>query len=131
MIDGGLTGTDAAVSRKYYEVQDHFVVSPVISVFFHGYLNPDFYAGLSDAVRAALDEAGAKAAVWAVEAAEAGINSAPGELEEKGVAVHIATAEENAATEAVMRPAFDEAFRSDDPDSARLMELIDQLRSGM
>lgn len=130
VLDGGMTGTDAAVARKYYEVQDHFVVSPVITVFFHGYVNPDFYADLSDAAKAALKEAGAKAAVWAVEAGEAAQNAAPDELEAKGVSVHIATDEENAAMEAVMRPAFDAAFKNDDPDSQELMGLIDQLRSG-
>lgn len=130
VLDGAMTGTDAAVSRKYYEVQDHFVVSPVISVFFHGYVNPDFYAGLSDTAKAALDQAGQEAAVWAVESAEEVLAGAPAELEAKGVNVHIATDEENAAMEAVMRPAFDEAFKSDDPDSQTLLGLIDQLRSG-
>ncbi|WP_149866312.1 TRAP transporter substrate-binding protein DctP [Tropicimonas marinistellae] len=130
VIDGAMTGTDAAVSRKYYEVQDHFVVSPVISVFFHGYVNPKFYEGLSDEAKAALSEAGEKAAVWAVEAAEEALAGAPAELEAKGVQVHIASDEENAAMEAVMRPAFDEAFKSDDPDSQTLLGLIDQLRSG-
>lgn len=130
ILDGAVTGTDAAVSRKYYEVQDHFVVTPVISVFFHGYLNPRFYEGLSDEAKAALDEAGSKAAVWAVESAEEVLAAAPDELESKGVQVHIATDEENAAMEAIMRPAFDEAFATDDPDSVQLLELIDQLRSG-
>lgn len=130
ILDGAMTGSDAAVSRKYYEVQDHFVVSPVISVFFHGYVNPSFYAGLSDTAKAALDKAGKEAAVWAVEAAEAGIASAPGDLEAKGVQVRVATPEENAAMEAVMRPAFDAAFKNDDPDSQTLMGLIDKLRSG-
>lgn len=129
VLDGAMTGTDAAVSRKYYEVQDHFVVSPVISVFFHGYVNPDFYAGLSEDAKAALAEAGDKAADWAVDAAEEALAGAPAELESKGVSVHIATDEENAAMEAVMRPAFDEALKSDDPDSQKLLELIDQLRS--
>jgi TRAP-type C4-dicarboxylate transport system substrate-binding protein len=32
VIDAGLTDVAAAVSRKYYEVQDHFTVVPVISV---------------------------------------------------------------------------------------------------
>ncbi|WP_417205548.1 TRAP transporter substrate-binding protein DctP [Antarctobacter sp.] len=130
ILDGALTGSDAAVSRKYFEVQDHFVVSPVISVFFHGYVNPAFYAGLSDTAKAALDEAGAKAAVWAVDAAEAGMASAPDDLKAKGVQVHVATAEENAAMSAVMRPAFDSRFNDDDPDSQTLLDLIDQLRSG-
>lgn len=130
VLDGAMTGTDAAVSRKYYEVQDHFVVSPVISVFFHGYVNPAFHSGLSDKSKSALDQAGREAAVWAVEAAEEALAAAPGELESKGVSVHIATGEENLAMEAVMRPAFDEAFKSDDADSQTLLDLIDKLRSG-
>lgn len=130
VIDGAMTGTDAAVSRKYYEVQDHFTVVPVISVYFHGYVNPKFYAGLSDGAKAALDEAGSKAAQWAVEAAEAAAASAPADLAAKGVNVYTLSAEENAALEAVMQPAFDAKFSADDPDSQKLLDLIDQLRSG-
>ncbi|MBO6775664.1 MAG: TRAP transporter substrate-binding protein DctP, partial [Marinibacterium sp.] len=61
VIDAGLTDIAAAVSRKYFEVQDHFTVVPVISVYFHGYMNPAFYDGLSEDQRAALDAAGKKA----------------------------------------------------------------------
>lgn len=130
VIDGAMTGTDAAVSRKYFEVQDHFAVVPVISVYFHGYVNPKFYAGLSDSAKAALDEAGSKAALWAVEAAEMAAAEAPAKLAEKGVNVYTLSAEENAALEAVMQPAFDAKFSSDDPDSQTLLDLIDQLRTG-
>lgn len=128
VIDGGLTGIDAAHSRKYYEVQDHFTVVPVISVFFHGYVNPDFYASLSDAAKSALDEAGAKAAEWAIEAAEKNQEEGVAQLEAEGVSVHVATDEENAALESIMRPAFDTKFSADDPDSQQLLDLIDQLR---
>lgn len=130
VVDGAMTGIDAAVSRKFYEVQDHFAVVPVISVYFHGYLNPKFYAGLSDQSKAALDEAGAKAAIWAVEAAEEAAVSAPKELADKGVNVHILTPEENAALEAVMKPAFDATFATEDPDNKVLLEMIDKMRSG-
>ena len=128
VIDAALTGTDAAVSRKYFEVQDHFAVVPVISVYFHGYVNPKFYAGLSDDAKAALDAAGAKAAVWAVEEAEKAAAAAPAALAEKGVNVYKLTPGENAALEAVMQPAFDAKFSSDDPESQKLIDLIDQLR---
>ena len=130
VLDGAITGTDAAVSRKYYEVQDQFVVTPVMSVYFNGYMNPTFYAALSDKDKAALQQAGAEAAGRAVDDAEAAMATAPGELEAKGVKVHIATADENKAMEAVMRPAFDKAFESSDADSQHLLKLIDQLRSG-
>jgi len=130
VIDGAMTGTGAAVARKYFEVQDHFAVVPVISVYFHGYLNPDYYASLSDTAKAALDEAGAKAATWAVEAAEAEAAAAPADLAAQGVNVYTLTAEENAALEAIMQPAFDARFSADDPDSQQLLDLIDQLRGG-
>jgi hypothetical protein len=46
------------------------------------------------------------------------------------VTVIVATDEQNAAMEAVMRPAFDAAFGDVDPDSQTLLDLIDQLRAG-
>lgn len=127
VIDAGLTDVAAAVSRKYYEVQDHFTVLPVISVYFHGYVNPAWYDGLSDKSKAALASAGLQAAGWAIEASDAAGQAAPGQLEEKGVQVHINSAEENAALEAIMRPAFDEKFIGEDPDSKKLIELLGQL----
>jgi C4-dicarboxylate-binding protein DctP len=125
VVDAGITDVAAAVSRKYFEVQDHFTVLPVLSAYLHGYLNPAFYDGLSDNAKAALEKAKADAAVWAVEASVEAAASAPDELRDKGVKVHIATDEEIAAFEAVMRPAFDEAF-GEDEDAAKLIELIDK-----
>ncbi len=127
VIDGGLTDVAAAVSRKYYEVQDNFNVLPVISVYFHGYVNPAWYDGLSDSQKAAVDEAGRKAALWAIEASEEAGASAPDELREKGVNVHIASDEEIAALEAIMRPAYEKTFVADDPDSQKLLDLISQI----
>ena len=129
VIDAGLTDVAAAVSRKYYEVQDHFTVVPVISVYFHGYMNPDFYDRLTNEQKAALDSAGKKAAMWAIEASEAASASAPDTLREKGGTVHIATPEEIAALESIMRPAFDAAFSGDDPDSQKMVELIKKLEN--
>ncbi|MDG2011891.1 MAG: TRAP transporter substrate-binding protein DctP [Pirellulaceae bacterium] len=129
VIDAGLTDVAAAVSRKYYEVQDHFTVVPVISVYFHGYMNPAFYDGLSEEQRAALDGAGKKAAMWAIAASEEAAAAAPGTLREKGGTVHTATEDEIAALEAIMRPAFDKAFSGDDPDSQKMVELIKKLEN--
>jgi C4-dicarboxylate-binding protein DctP len=127
VIDGGLTDVAAAVSRKYYEVQDHFTVVPVISVYFHGYMNPAWYDALSDNAKAAIATAGEKAALWAIDASVEASASAPDELREKGGVVHIATPEEIKALEDVMRPAFDAAFSGDDPDSQKMIELIQKM----
>ena len=80
-----------------------------------------------DIVRAVLDAAGKKAALWAIEASEKASAAAPGQLREKGGKVHIATADENAALAAVMRPAFDAAFGGGDADSKTMVELIKKL----
>lgn len=128
VIDAAITDVAAAYARKYYEVQDHMTVTPVISVYFHGYVNPGFHEGLSDKAKSALDEAGKKAAVWAVEAAEAATAEAPGKLREAGVTVHIATDAENKALEAAMRPAFDAAFEAEaGEDGKKLIELLGKL----
>jgi C4-dicarboxylate-binding protein DctP len=65
-----------------------------------------------------------------VDAAEEAAAAAPGNLAAKGVNVYTLTAEENAAMEAVMKPAFDAAFGEGDADSQKLLDLIDQLRTG-
>lgn len=127
VIDAGITDVAAAVSRKYYEVQDHFVVVPVLSAYLHGYVNPGWYDGLSVKSKAALEEAGKKASMWAIEASDAAGSAGPDQLKEKGVQVHIATPEENKALEAVMRPAFDKAFGENDPDSQKLIELLGKI----
>ena len=127
VIDAGLTDVAAAVSRKYYEVQDHFTVVPLISAYFHAYVNPKWYDGLSDKAKAALKSAGDKAAIWAIEASSAASAKAPDQLREKGSKVHIATSAEIKALEAAMRPAFDKKFAGDDPATKKLIELLGKI----
>lgn len=127
VIDAGLTDVAAAVSRKYYEVQDHFVVVPVISVYFHAYVNPKWYDGLSDKAKAALKTAGDQAAIWAVDASVEAAAKAPEQLRAKGGKVHVATSKEIKTLEAIMRPAFDKKFTGDDPASKKLIELLNKL----
>lgn len=128
VIDAALTDVAAAYARKYYEVQDQMVLTPVISVFFNGYLNQDFYDGLSDTSKAALEQAGRSAAIWAVDAAQAAEAAAPDQLRAEGVTVTEATDAQNAAVRAIMQPAFDAAFVDEGGDEVRrLLDLIDQL----
>lgn len=128
VIDAGLTDIAATWSRKYYEVQDYVVASPLFSVFFHGYVNPSWYDGLSDKSKAALASAGAKAARWALEETEKAAGSAPYQLATKNVKVHIHTADEVAAMKAVMGPAFDKAFaEGTGEDGKKLLELVNKI----
>lgn len=126
VLDAAITDVAAAVSRKYFEVQDHFVVLPVLSAYLHGYVNPKWYDGLSAKAKEALASAGLKAAAWAVEASEKAGSAAPDQLRERGVKVHVATPEENKALEKIMRPAFDARF-GEDADSKKLIALISKM----
>lgn len=129
VIDGAITDVAAAVSRKYYEVQDHFVVTPVLSAYLHGYVNPGWYDGLSDTAKDALAQAGEKASVWAIDASVAASASAPDELTAEGVQVHIATDAENEAFRAAMQPAFEAAFAAETgEDGATLLELVRKIQ---
>lgn len=128
VIDAALTDVATAHSRKYYEVQDHMVQVPVISVFFNGYVNPDFHANLSQTSKDALDQAGREAAVWAVDAAIEATTAAHAKLQAEGVELHVATDAENEALRAIMQPAFDAEFTQEaGADVQTLIDLIDQM----
>ena len=128
VIDAGLTDISAAYSRKYYEVQDHVTVSPLFSVFFHGYLNPAWYNKLSAANKNALKIASDKAAKLAIEMTEESASKAPDQLREKGMKVHIHTDSEIAAMKGKMGPAFDKAFAdATGADGKKLLDIISKM----
>ena len=125
VIDAGLTDIAAAYSRKYYEVQDHVTVSPLFSVFFHGYVNPKWYDSLSSTEKKAIADASIKAAAGAIEATESAAGKAPGQLRAKGMKVHIHTAKEIAEMKALMEPAFTKAF--DEATKGEGQKLLDMI----
>lgn len=129
VIDAAITDVAAAYSRKYFEVQDHMTVVPVLAAYLHGYVNPAWYDGLPDASKAALKQAGEGASGWAIEMSEAASADAPDQLREKGVTVHIATEEENEAFRAAMQPDFSKAFAEETgEDGQKLLELIEKIK---
>ena len=128
VIDAGLTDISAAYSRKYFEVQDHVTVSPLFSVFFHGYLNPAWYDKLSEDNKKVLKIAGDKAAQWAIDMTEESASKAPDQLREKGMKVHIHTASEIAAMKNRMGPAFDKVFAdATGEDGKKLLDMISKM----
>lgn len=125
VIDAGLTDISAAYSRKYYEVQDHVTVSPLFSVYFHVYVNKDWWSGLDEAQRKAITDASAKAEAEALVITEESAGKAPGQLAEKGMKVHVHTAEEIAAMRAIMDPPFTKAFlEASGEDGQKLLDMI-------
>ncbi len=125
VIDAGLTDISAAYSRKYYEVQDHVTVSPLFSVYFHVYVNKDWWSGLDEAQRKAIMDASAKAEAEALVITEESAGKAPGQLAEKGMKVHVHTAEEIAAMRAIMDPPFTKAFlEASGENGQKLLDMI-------
>lgn len=125
VIDAGLTDIAAAYSRKYYEVQDHVTVSPLFSVFFHGYVNPKWYDGLTADQKKAIADASTQSAKDALDATEEAAAAAPDQLREKGMKVHIHTAAEIAAMKAIMDPAFTKVF--DEATKGEGQKLLDMI----
>ncbi|MBP2299689.1 TRAP transporter substrate-binding protein DctP [Azospirillum picis] len=129
VIDAAITDVAAAWSRKYFEVQDHMTVVPVLAAYMHGYVNPAWYNKLSDKDKAALKKAGDEASIWAIEASQEAAANAPAELESKGIKVHVATPEENAAFKAAMAPAFAEGFADETgADGRKLLDLVQKIQ---
>jgi len=125
VIDAGLTDIAAAYSRKYYEVQDYVTVSPLFSVFFHGYVNPKWYDGLTADQKKAIADASTQSAKDALDATEEAAAAAPDQLREKGMKVHIHTAAEIATMKAIMDPAFTKAF--DEATKGEGQKLLDMI----
>lgn len=129
VISAAVTDVAAAYSRKYYEVQDHFTVVPVLAAYIHGYVNPAWHAKLSDKSKNALKLAGEKASGWAIEASQAAAAAAPKQLADKGVKVRFATDAENKAFKALMQPAFDKRFAEETgEDGKKLLELVAKIQ---
>lgn len=128
VIDAGVTDITSAYSRKFYEVQDKMVSSPVLSATIHGYLNPRFYKGLSDKSKSALAEAGKIASQSAFEMTSAAAASTPDKLREHGVSIREASAEEITALASLMVPAFDKRFLNETgEDGQKALSLIQEL----
>ncbi|MCG6930030.1 MAG: TRAP transporter substrate-binding protein DctP [Desulfofustis sp.] len=125
VLDAGLTDISAAYSRKYYEVQEFGSVSPFFSVFFHIYVNPTWYDGLTDAQKGAIAKASATAEAAAMKATRESAAAAPEQLREKGMKIHIMTPEEIEAIKAVTLPAFEKSFTEAAGDDAK--KIIDML----
>ena len=128
VLDAGLTDVSAAYSRKYYEVQKYGTVSPYISVYFHMYANPAWWKGLKDEHRAAIEKAARTAEEAAFTITEKTAEDAVRQLQEKGMTLHMQTAEEIAAWKAKMQqPVLDAFLEASPQDGKKIIELVNKL----
>jgi TRAP-type C4-dicarboxylate transport system substrate-binding protein len=127
VIDAGLTDVSAAFSRKYYEVQKYGTVAPFFTVYFHLYVNPAWWDGLSDEVRGMIAASAAKAEKDAIALTEESAEQAITALSEQGMQLHIQSPDEVAAFTAAMQKAVMDAFIASSPDAARVIEAVEAL----
>ena len=128
VLDAGFTGVKAAYSRKFYEIQKFGVASNIILAFDNLVVNPAWWNGLPNDVRAAIQAAADRA----VQRSIRNTDGVPAEdirvLNEKGMqTIALTKAQEKAMADA-MQPAVKREFlRATAPDGVRLLELIDRL----
>ncbi len=127
VIDAGLTDVSAGYSRRFYEVQKYGTVTPFFAVYFHLFVTPTWWDRLPDDVRAGIERAAAKAEQDVIAVTEATAEQAITQLQEKGMVLHLQTAEEAEVWKAAMQPPVLEAFRALGDDAAKLVELIENL----
>jgi len=127
VIDAGLTDVSAAYSRKFFEVQDYGTVAPFFTVYFHLYVNPQWWDGLPDDLRTAIAEAAAEAEQGSIALTEATAEEAIELLQQEGMQLHIQSAEEAEAFKAVMQPPVMQEFLQSSPDAQRLIDAVEQL----
>ena len=128
VLDAGLTDISAAYSRRYYEVQKFGTVSPSLTVYFHMYVNPRWFAGLKPEHRAALEAAAKKAEQDSIPTTEKTAADAVTQLREKGMTLHIQTPAEAEAWKAAMqKPVMDAFLKASPEDGPKLLELLGKL----
>lgn len=125
VLDAGLTDLSAAYSRKYYEIQKFGTVAPYFTIFFHLYVNPQWWAKLSPEQRQAIDAAAAKTEREAFTVTEQTAADALVELKAKGMTIHVQTPAEEATWRAAMqKPVIDAFLKSAPQDGQKILDLI-------
>ena len=125
VLDAGLTDLSAAYSRKYYEIQKFGTVAPYFTIFFHLYVNPQWWAKLEPAQRQAIEAAAAKTEQEAFPVTEATAADALVQLKAKGMTIHVQTPAEEATWRAAMqKPVIDAFLKSAPQDGQKILDLI-------
>ena len=125
VLDAGLTDLSAAYSRKYYEIQKFGTVAPYFTIFFHLYVNPQWWAKLEPAQRQAIEAVATKTEQEAFAVTEATAADALVQLKAKGMTIHVQTPEEEATWRTAMqKPVIDAFLKSAPQDGQKILDLI-------
>src|SRR5690606_9274480 len=127
VIDAALTGVQAANSRKYYEVQKYGAATAIFLVFDNLVVNPEWWDGLPEDVRAGIQRAADKAVQSSLITHE-GVNPDDiKKLTDAGMDAVVLTPEQAKALEEAMQPAVREEFLKSTGDEGQ--KLIDMIKA--
>jgi tripartite ATP-independent transporter DctP family solute receptor len=128
VLDAGVTDISAAYSRRYYEVQKFGTVTPAFTVFFHLYVNPQWWNKLTAAQRQALEAAAKKAEQDAIGITEKTAEDAVKQLQEKGMTLKVHNDQEVAAWKAFLqKPVMDAFIKASPQDGPKIIDLANKL----
>ncbi|MBW6495641.1 MAG: TRAP transporter substrate-binding protein DctP [Burkholderiaceae bacterium] len=128
ILDAGFTGTKAAYSRKYFEIQKFGVASNIILAFDNLVVNPAWWNGLPPELRKAIQGAADKAVKRSIRTTDGVPPEDVKVLNENGMeTIALTKAQEQVMADA-MQPAVKKEFlRATAPDGVKLLEMIDRL----
>lgn len=126
IVDAAVADLLGIGSRKYHEVQDYATVAGTNTVFAHIIVNPDWYNGLDDQARAALDEASEALQTRMIDKFPDRADAAWAEVEGL-IELREQTEEEAARWAEVLQPASIEEFLAAAPENGQ--RLLDAIRA--
>lgn len=126
VIDAGVTGVAAAYSRKFYEVQHFGTATPMFLAFDNLVVNPSWWDGLPEDLRAGIQRAADKAVDSSIITHDGIDPAAIKVLADAGMDVHVLTDDQAAQLRDVMQPAVRDAFVDETgQDGETLLKLLE------
>ncbi len=128
VIDAALTGVQAAHARKFYEVQEYGVATPIFLVFDNLVVNPAWWNSLPEDIRAGIQRAADKAVQTSIIPHDGVAESDVKALQDAGMKVHVLTKEQQKVmANAMQPPVIDEFLKSTGPDGQKLLDMVKNL----
>lgn len=124
VVDGCLTGVDAAYARRFYEVQKYGSAGAVVTVYANLIVNPAWWDKLPPEIRKSIGSAAQKAELALLPKSNGIAPEKIDNLRGKGMQVTVLSKQQEKALADVMQPAVIKAFEAATPDGAKLVEMI-------
>lgn len=128
VVDAGITALNAAVSRKYYEVQKYGTASPIVVIFNNLVVNPKWWDGLPEELQTSILEVADGIVKDSIISYEGVNQDHMKALRDNGMEAVELTADEVEALKAIMQPAVMKDFlKETGKDGEQLIEMINAL----